>query len=115
MFTRLPPDADIADYNDIVDKMGGQLVDDIGICSILVSPSVVRTFKFLCAMAWGIPIVSLDWLMQIKANNYEILDTELYMLSDPMSEERFEFKLKESLAAARVAPLLKGFNVSKSK
>lgn len=112
------------------------MVEDIDICSILVTTKVVRTCKFLCAVARGIPIVSRGWLLKIKSNRFKMIDTDDYILNDPATEQRFAFNLKQSLGkyhaiinrrqllcsstndwqfyfidAASIAPLFKGYTI----
>lgn len=48
-------------------------------------------------MAKGIPIVSSEWLLQIKENRYKNLDTDPFILNDRDAEKRFEFSLKQTL------------------
>lgn len=114
MFTRINMNGSI-DYRDIVLRMGGKIVENIDLCTILVTDKIVRTCKFLCAMAKGIPIVSTDWLLEIKDKDYKIIDTDPFILQDPSAQTRFKFDLRKSLEAARQTPLLKNHIVYVTK
>ena len=89
---------------------GGTETEDLAKCSILVTDKVRRTFKFLCSLARGIPIVSVKWLDDSnKANTF--LDWDDYILKDGIAESKFKFHLKESLAKAKEHKLLEGYSI----
>lgn len=46
--------------------LGGSLASSVAEASHLVTDRVRRTVKFLCALGRGIPILSLDWLHQVR-------------------------------------------------
>ncbi|XP_066474346.1 mediator of DNA damage checkpoint protein 1 isoform X2 [Tiliqua scincoides] len=46
----------------VITELGGSLAESVFDCTHLVTDRVRRTVKFLCALARGIPIVTLDWL-----------------------------------------------------
>lgn len=46
--------------------LGGSLASSVAEASHLVTDRVCRTVKFLCALGRGIPILSLDWLYQVR-------------------------------------------------
>lgn len=79
-------------------------------CSILVTDKVRRTYKFLCCLAQGIPIVSVDWLND-SGKAHRFLNWENYVLQDPTAETKFKFKLKKSLEKAANHKLLEGYTV----
>lgn len=77
---------------------------------MLVTDKVRRTFKFLCALAQSVPIVSVDWLADSeKAGRF--VELENYILKDPAAEVKFGFKLRGSLDKAREQKLLLGYTV----
>lgn len=46
--------------------LGGSLASSVAEASHLVTDRICRTVKFLCALGKGIPILSLDWLHQVR-------------------------------------------------
>lgn len=46
--------------------VGGSVVDLPESCSVLVTDKVRRTYKFLCIMGRGKPIVSPEWLLKCQ-------------------------------------------------
>lgn len=46
--------------------LGGHLASSVAEASCLVTDRIRRTVKFLCALGRGIPILSLDWLYQVR-------------------------------------------------
>ncbi|KAF9263292.1 hypothetical protein L218DRAFT_340370 [Marasmius fiardii PR-910] len=69
-------------------------------CTHLVVKSLVRTEKFLCAVAVGAHIVSEKWATD-SANARKLLPEEKYILRDPDGERKYEMNLKRSLERAR--------------
>ncbi|KAL6428900.1 hypothetical protein ACFW04_008015 [Cataglyphis niger] len=98
------------DYSNIVKTLGGNKVEDPAKCSILVTDKVRRTYKFLCALAKGIPIVTINWLKDSESAT-RFLDWENYILKDPAAEAKFGFRLRKSLAKAKEQRLLDGYTV----
>ena len=97
-------------YSNVLTKLGASEVQDPTKCSVLVTDKVRRTFKFLCALAQSVPIVSVDWLTDSeKAGRF--VELENYMLKDPAAEVKFGFKLRGSLDKAREQKLLLGYTV----
>ena len=78
----------------------------------LVTGSIVRTTKFMCAINKGLAIFPKAILADIKA--YRALpptdQPELWLL-DPEGEKKYGFVLKESILKARTKPLLTGYDV----
>lgn len=54
--------------------LGGSLASSVAEASHLVTDRIRRTVKFLCALGRGIPILSLDWLRQVRGQE---------MMTDP--------------------------------
>lgn len=85
-------------------------MEDPAKCTILITNEIRRTYKFLCVLATGTPIVSSDWLKDsVSAGRF--LDWEDYMLLDTAGEAKFGFKLKKSLERAKEKRLLDGYTV----
>ncbi|XP_043273324.1 uncharacterized protein [Venturia canescens] len=98
------------DYERMVVELGGIVVTDPSKATVLITDKVRRTFKFLCAVAQGIKVVSVNWLIEsIDAGHF--LDCENFILRDPEAEKKFKFKLAKSLQAARTNKLLTGFTI----
>lgn len=47
--------------------LGGSLASSVNEASHLVTDRIRRTVKFLCALGRGIPILSLNWLYQVRS------------------------------------------------
>ncbi|XP_011859903.1 PREDICTED: uncharacterized protein LOC105557314 isoform X2 [Vollenhovia emeryi] len=98
------------DYSKIVKTLGGSKVEDPAKSTILVTDKVRRTYKFLCALAKGVPIVAIDWLKDSETAA-RFLDCENFMLKDPAAEAKFGFRLRKSLDKAKGNRLLDGYVV----
>jgi hypothetical protein len=61
---------------------------------------MVRTQKFLCALASGAVIVSSDFI-DVCLENGEMPPVEQYLLKDAANEKRFKLKLKDAVKRAR--------------
>ncbi|KAG8943551.1 hypothetical protein FRC03_002440, partial [Tulasnella sp. 419] len=81
-------------------KLGAKQTGDVRECTHLIAKSIVRTLKFMCALARGVHIVSPDWVRQ-SAKAKRLLDETDFQLQDPAGEKKHNFKLSESLARAR--------------
>ncbi|XP_061386876.1 probable serine/threonine-protein kinase DDB_G0282963 [Musca vetustissima] len=70
---------------------------------ILVMDKTFRTFKFLLAMARGIPIVTSQWLNDINTAKSikKVPPLNKYLLNDPGFEKKHKFTLETSLQLAR--------------
>nr|XP_012235937.1 PREDICTED: LOW QUALITY PROTEIN: dentin sialophosphoprotein [Linepithema humile] len=98
------------DYSKIVKTLGGIKVEEPAKCSVLVTDKVRRTYKFLCTLAQGVPVVSIDWLKDSESAA-RFLDWEGYILKDPAAEAKFGFRLRKSLEKAKEKRLLDGYTV----
>ncbi|XP_046390268.1 uncharacterized protein LOC124158902 [Ischnura elegans] len=94
--------------NHIVERLGGSVVDTPQNCNVLVTDRLRRTYKLLCAIGRGIPIVTAQWLSQSSFSG-KFLDPMDFLVSDKVTEKRFDFSLKSSLEKARVKPMLTGY------
>ncbi|XP_005183942.1 general transcriptional corepressor trfA isoform X1 [Musca domestica] len=70
---------------------------------VLVMDKTFRTFKFLLAMARGIPIVTSQWLEDINSAKSlkKVPPLSNYILNDPGFEKKHKFSLASSLQLAK--------------
>ncbi|KDR15439.1 Mediator of DNA damage checkpoint protein 1 [Zootermopsis nevadensis] len=94
----------------VVRQLGGRVVDLPESCSVLVTDRVRRTYKFLCIMGRGKPIVSPEWLAQCQRSGC-FVDPWKFLIKDHESESKFKFQLRESLEVAARTNLLAGYSV----
>ncbi|XP_007442521.1 mediator of DNA damage checkpoint protein 1 isoform X1 [Python bivittatus] len=80
----------------VVAELGGCLAESVFDCTHLVTDRVRRTVKFLCALARGIPIVTLDWLEKSRRNAF-FLAPSSFLVRDPEQEKNLRFSLSTSL------------------
>ncbi|XP_058457053.1 uncharacterized protein LOC131434402 isoform X2 [Malaya genurostris] len=106
MFTKMSPEP----YKRMVTRAGGLIVDMPELASILVSDRVYRTYKFLCAIAKGIPIVGQKYLEQVEISG-DFVDPWNYILEDREMERRFKFNLKKSLTMALTGRIFQDYSV----
>ncbi|XP_040154999.1 mediator of DNA damage checkpoint protein 1-like isoform X1 [Anopheles arabiensis] len=108
IFTRMSPEP----YRKCIARAGGKIVDIPELATILVTDRIIRTYKFLCAVAKGIPIVGqsyLDALQRSEAN--EQINPWDHILSDPDTEKRYKFRLRDTLLKARKHKLFEDYTV----
>ncbi|XP_077180641.1 mediator of DNA damage checkpoint protein 1 isoform X2 [Paroedura picta] len=95
----------------VITELGGSLAESVFDCTHLVTDRVRRTVKFLCALARGIPIVTLDWLEKSKQNSF-FLAPNTFLVRDLEQEKNFQFSLAGSLKKARQkGGLLQGYEL----
>ncbi len=80
--------------------LGVLLVQDPATCTHLAAPHIVRTQKFICALARAPMIISTDFVDQSLTSS-ELLSPEDFVLKDPESEKRLGFTLKDALTRAK--------------
>jgi hypothetical protein len=80
--------------------MGILVVQDPSNCTHLAAPAMVRTQKFLCALATGPTIVSSDFI-DTCIHEGEVPPVEDFQLRDQENEKRFGLKLKDVVSRAR--------------
>ncbi|KAJ4445539.1 hypothetical protein ANN_12219 [Periplaneta americana] len=90
--------------------LGGRVVDLPESCTVLVTDKVRRTYKFLCIMGRGKPIVSPEWLVHCRRSEC-FVDPWQFLIKDKESESKFKFHIQESLQSAAQTPLLSGYSV----
>ena len=66
----------------------------------MAAPHIVRTRKFICALARAPVILSTSFVDQCLARN-ELLSPTNFLLADPESEKRLGFTLNDALIRAR--------------
>ncbi|KAM3911060.1 mediator of DNA damage checkpoint protein 1 [Leptodactylus fuscus] len=91
-------------------SLGGEVADSVFDCTHLVTDRVRRTVKFLCALARGIPIVTLDWINKCKKSGCFLSPTG-FLVNDKEQEKNFSFVLSESLQKAKKRPLFEGYEI----
>lgn len=93
-------------------NLGIHIVQEGHPCDYLVAPQVVRTVKFLCALARGATILSTDFIDKVLELG-EIPPVNDYILKDKESEKRYNFVIDRSMARARAnkGKLLQGIPV----
>lgn len=82
--------------------MGILVVKDPLTCSHLAAPNIVRTEKFLCALATGPTIVTSKFIdASVASRSGKIPAVEDFLLKDVVSEKKFGVKLKDVLVRAK--------------
>ncbi|XP_039213077.1 mediator of DNA damage checkpoint protein 1 isoform X3 [Crotalus tigris] len=95
----------------VVAELGGSLAKSVFDCTHLVTDRVRRTVKFLCALARGIPIVTLDWLEKSRRNAF-FLAPNSFLVRDPEQEKNLRFSLSTSLQKAQQkGALFQGYEI----
>ncbi|KAG6921958.1 mediator of DNA damage checkpoint 1, partial [Chelydra serpentina] len=94
----------------VVSALGGALAHSVFDCTHLVTDRVRRTVKFLCALARGVPIVTLDWLDK-SGRSACFLSPSGFLVRDTEQERNFHFSLAQSLQRARGGALLQGYEI----
>ncbi|XP_052862412.1 mediator of DNA damage checkpoint protein 1-like isoform X2 [Anopheles cruzii] len=108
MFTRLDPKP----YRAIIARAGGKVVDIPEMATILVTDRIKRTYKFLCAVAKGIPIVGQSYLDALKATDRKDKpDPWEHILIDDEAEKRYAFCLRDTLLKAHQNQLFRDYTV----
>lgn len=70
-------------------------------CTHVAAPAIVRTQKFLCALASGPMILTSDFIDHCVAAKGKIPAVEEYILKDQQNEKKFGLKLKDAIARAK--------------
>ncbi|KAJ7647272.1 hypothetical protein FB45DRAFT_892928 [Roridomyces roridus] len=81
-------------------KLGAKMAKDMSECTHLIAPSLVRTEKFLCALAQGAFIVSDKWATDCVGSS-KLLPEEDYPITDPENEQKWDFSLADAMARAK--------------
>ncbi|KAI0744292.1 hypothetical protein C8Q80DRAFT_889499 [Daedaleopsis nitida] len=80
--------------------LGVKIVTKPADCTHLLVRSVVRTEKFLCAMAVAPHILSVKWA-EMSAANRKLLPETLYEIKDEETEKKYSFSLADALKRAK--------------
>ncbi len=93
-------------------EMGILIVHDVVSCTHLASPQILRTQKFISALAHAPIILSTDFVNDCLSQNQR-LDPQKYLLQDTEGEKRMGYKLSDSLARAKSnkGQLLRGYSI----
>ncbi|KAL4933927.1 BRCT domain-containing protein [Aspergillus undulatus] len=93
-------------------ELGITVVQDARKCSHVAAPSVLRTPKFVNALAYGPVIVRVEFIEQCLKKN-ELLDADDYPLNDKEAEKKYDFSLEQSKvnAKANKNKLLQGYQI----
>ncbi|GBP58041.1 Mediator of DNA damage checkpoint protein 1 [Eumeta japonica] len=90
-------------------ELGAVMVSDVQSCTVVVTEQLRRTFKLMCALGLGKPIVGHGWI-QACLDARMIVDPWQHLITDMDGEKKLNFNLRQSLAAKRY--FLKSYNVS---
>ncbi|KAL6875011.1 BRCT domain-containing protein [Trichoderma novae-zelandiae] len=80
--------------------LGIQVVQEGHPCDYLAAPHVVRTVKFLCALARGPTVISSTFIDQVLETG-KVPDVEDFILKDSEAEARYNIDLEKSVARAK--------------
>ncbi|OSD06683.1 hypothetical protein PYCCODRAFT_1382487 [Trametes coccinea BRFM310] len=81
-------------------KLGVKFVTKPTECTHLLVKSVVRTEKFLCAMAVAPYVLSEKWAIA-SATVRKLMPEDQYMIKDPETEKKYGFTLTDALQRAK--------------
>lgn len=93
-------------------EMGILVVTDHASCTHLASPRIVRTEKFICALAHAPIILSTNFIEDCLSSN-SFLDPKNYLLKDSEYETKTDYKLSDALIRAKEnkGRLLRGYSI----
>ncbi|GAB1200743.1 hypothetical protein APSETT444_010122 [Aspergillus pseudonomiae] len=93
-------------------ELGIQVVQDARKCSHLAAPSILRTPKFVNALAYSPMIISTDFITACLKKN-ELLDPTGFLLEDKAAEKRFGFSLEVATSNSKKNKnkLLQGYQI----
>ena len=80
--------------------MGIQIVAEGQPCDSLAAPNIVRTVKFLCALARGPTVISSTFIDQAIETG-DVPDVDDFILQDEEAEKKHNIKLEKSVARAK--------------
>lgn len=81
-------------------ELGIQIVQEGQPCDYLAAPHVVRTVKFLCALARGPTVISSTFIDRVLETG-KVPDVDDFALKDRDTESRYDFRLDRSVARAK--------------
>ncbi|KAL8781883.1 MAG: hypothetical protein Q9194_000076 [Teloschistes cf. exilis] len=80
--------------------MGVLVTQDPAHCTHLAAPALLRTKKFVLALAGGPMVLSTEFVDDCLAKN-QLLQAEDYLLNDPAGEQKQGFKLSDAISRAK--------------
>ncbi|KAG2052259.1 hypothetical protein BDR06DRAFT_915565 [Suillus hirtellus] len=83
-----------------LNKLGAKMTTKPNDCTHLVAKGIVRTEKFLCAIASS-PFVLTEGWVNSSVRTGKLLPETDFLISDPESERKWNFKLSASLERAK--------------
>ncbi|KAG1727036.1 hypothetical protein EDB19DRAFT_1643230 [Suillus lakei] len=83
-----------------LNKLGAKMTTKPNDCTHLVTKGIVRTEKFLCAIASSPFVLTEGWVNSSVRAGKLLLETD-FLISDPESERKWNFKLSASLERAK--------------
>lgn len=88
------------------------VVQDARRCTHLAAPTILRTTKFVNALAYAPVIVNTDFITQCLQNDV-VVDPADFPLVDEVAEKKFHFSLADAAARAKKNKnkLLRGFRI----
>ncbi|XP_057321861.1 uncharacterized protein LOC130665467 [Microplitis mediator] len=95
-------------YRQSIESIGGKIVDDPKVATVLVAKKISRTVEFLSAICRSIPIVSVQWI-EDSFYNRKFVDPKNYLLKDTVTEKRYGFRLETSLERAKKKRIFEGY------
>lgn len=86
------------------------MVDSPLDCNVLISNKIHTTNKCLSAMSLGVPIITENWLTEMKKTG-QMMPFDEFALCDSSYEKRYKFVLSETLEAARKKALYTNYSI----
>ncbi|KAG2140533.1 uncharacterized protein EDB93DRAFT_1161734 [Suillus bovinus] len=83
-----------------LNKLGAKMTTKPNDCTHLIAKGIVRTEKFLCAIASS-PFVLTEGWVNSSVRSGKLLPETDFLISDPESERKWNFKLSASLERAK--------------
>ncbi|KAJ3053390.1 Mediator of DNA damage checkpoint protein 1 [Rhizophlyctis rosea] len=105
MFTGI---ADDDERRDVVELLGGTMVDSWHECTHLVTDKIRRTVKFLCCIAAGKYILDVKWLDACK-KSHGFVDEAKFGLKDTKTEKQYAMSLSSTLRHTRETRIFNGY------
>lgn len=81
-------------------ELGIQVITDPNACNFLAAPAMVRTQKFLCALANGVTILNSEFIDTCVTSS-TVPDPSDFILVDKAAERRFGVVLADAVARAK--------------
>ena len=93
-------------------EFGIMVVREASKCSHLAAPSVLRTPKFVNALAYGPTVISTEFVDQCLEKD-RLIDASSFPLMDKEAEKRYNFTLSDSTSRAKLNKnkLLRGYHI----